>query len=249
MPDHPEHHRLERCQEGAFGLRSLVRELRSHSRLIATCLALQAFTSMLPLVTVFKYSGRVQQSFAANVVENYSVMLMLIWTWYVAIGLVAAGGYWGSVAGRRWFLDSWRHESFYQWLHRKLSALAVLVSLVCGFVPATFLIATYLDQAALAALASLLMCLYSLNLVAAFVLFTIAGLQSGHALLAVLSFHVVNLVLDHLGLPNIITWFLIGERGRFSTALAAVAVLGSLALMLPRLANPNAMTSRGSEFV
>lgn len=230
-------------------MKALARELHLHARLIATCLALQSFTSMLPLVTVFKYSDRLSDSFAANVIENYSAFLILSWVWCVSIGLLGAGGYWSSEVGGRYFLEAWRHESFSGWLHRKLGALVVIVCLVCGFVPVAFFLGAYPDQPVLATLAGVLVCLYSLTLVAAFVSLSVAGLQSGHAYLVVLAFHIANIVLDHLGLPNIITWFLVGERGTLLTALVAGATLGPLLVVLPRLVHPNALASRGSEFV
>jgi len=230
-------------------MRAVLTELRNHRVLFSSVVGLQMFSCMAPYVTLFVYDPDLQDSYVANVADYFSTPLLLFWMWFAAIGLIGAGGYWGSEAGSRFHLEAIRHGSFGRWLGRKLSAVVAVNLLVYGAVPFAFLAATYPGQLRAVLLASLLLASYGLHLALALVGLSMLGLKTGYAFAGVLAYHAANLAFDHAGLPNAIRYFLIAERGGALSLLVSIFGIAALLVIMHRLLRPSHITTRGSEFL
>jgi len=230
-------------------MRALVSEIRNHRVLFAVVIGLQAFLSMAPYIALFVYSPNLEESYIANVADYFSFSLLLFWLWFAAVGLIGAGGYWGAEAGIRFLLEGVRHGSYRRWLGRKLGTVVVISLFVYGFVPYVFLAAHYRGQDASILLASSLLALYGLHLVLALVILSMVGVSTGHAFTAVFIYHALNLFFNHLGLPNVIRYFLIAEHGTTASLGAAIAIVVVALMLLLVSSRPSSITTRGSEFI
>lgn len=230
-------------------MRAVLAGFRNHRVLFSAVVGLQAFSCMAPYVTLFVYSPNIIESYVANVADYFSTPLLLFWMWFAAVGLIGTGGYWGSEAGSRFHLEAIRHGSFSAWLGRKLGTVIAVGLLVYGAVPFAFLAATYPGQPRAVLLTSLLLASYGLHLALAFVGLSMLGLRTGHAFTGVLAYHVANLAFNHAGLPNIIRYFLIAERGGVLSLLVAIFGIAVLLVIMFRLLRPSHITTRGSEFL
>ncbi len=230
-------------------MRTLLADFRNHRVLFSAVVGLQVFSCMAPYVTYFAYSPSIVESYIANVADYFSTPLLLFWLWFAAIGLIGAGGYWSIEAGSRFHLEAMRHGSFSAWLGRKLGVLVAVGLLVWGAVPFAFLAATYPSQPRAVLLASLLLTSYGLHLALALLGLSMLGLKTGYAFVGVLAYHAANLAFDHAGLPNIIRYFLIAERGGALSLLISLLGMTALLVIMHRQLRPSHITTRGSEFL
>lgn len=230
-------------------MRGIFSEIGNRRVLFATVFGLQALTCMLPFVTLFRFSPDLMESALADAAKYFSPWTLMLWAWFAATGLIGAGGYWSSEAGARFSLEATRYSSFGHWLGRKLGAVVAMSVLAYGAVPAVFLFATYPGQLSSAMLASLLLASWGLHLALALVAASMLGIGMRYAFAGVLTYHAGNVILEAMGRPNAISFFLIGAEGSPATLLVSVAGAAGVLAIMHRLCNPTALSTRGDEFL
>jgi hypothetical protein len=221
-------------------------ELRRH-RTLLIAVALLETTSVL-LFELGNARVPFEQSWLGTAEQGSGLWFLLFWTWLVAVPLIALLGFWSKETGPMFYLEIWRRGSAKQWLARRLVVSALVVAALSGL-ELPMLLITFGVKPALALKAGALLSLYILHIALIYV--TVAA-RTGEfvvPLLGVLAYTTGNLVLDRLGYPNIVEFFLVGERASPVSFVLALGLLGAGFFLLRDHFDPSIITLRGSEYV
>lgn len=223
-------------------------DLLKHRILLGAVLGLQFLTCWVPYFRFFSPSPVLQESWLSSVSTAFSSVLVLFWTWLMAIGLIGVGVYWSTEVNDRFALEAWRHASFQSWIGQKIRFVLLLNAVVYGLTPLPFLLVSYPGEGVSVLLLTAFLFLYSTHLSVLFLLATLLGAKTAYAFTGTLSYHVLNLLLDGVGWPNTLQYFLIGEQA----GIASLAIVtGLLVLMIGMMIGktiPTTITKRGSEY-
>ena len=221
--------------------------LRRHRTLLLFLVALQASTVTLPLLAWLRYAPDIGGSWLARVTDNFGGLLLIVWTWMGAITLIGVGAYWDAEMNQAFYLEAWRYRSFASWVRQRLVCASMFGAVVLGIGLLPFLAYAYRGEPRNAVAVVALLALYTACLSLAIVVAHMLGARTEHAFAAVLLFHATNIVFDGIAWPNVVSYFLIGERASAVSALVASVVIAVTVAWTSRCANPTTISVRGSE--
>lgn len=211
-------------------------------------MGLQLLTCWVPYFRFFSPSPVLRESWLSSVSTAFSSVLVLFWTWLMAIGLIGVGAYWSTEVNDRFALEAWRHASFKAWIWRKIRFVLFLNAVVYGLAPLPFLLASYPGEAISVLLLIAFLLLYSTHLSLIFLIATLLGARTAYAFAGTLSYHVLNLLLDGVGWPNTLQYFLIGEQAGIASLAIVTGLLVLMIGMMIGKTTPTTITRRGSEY-
>lgn len=221
--------------------------LRRHHRLLLVLVTAQLTTSALPLIRWFTYGADIRESWLSSIWRNYSSVLVMFWLWMVAIVVMGIGAWWSREVDDGFYLEVWRHRSYRAWLAERIRFGALMVLVVLGIGMAPPLAASHSGQGGEVLVVTALLVLYVAGLSLSVVALSLAGVRTSLAVTVVLLFHLTNVIFDGLGLPNVVTFYLLAEDASVLSAAGGVGVLIVATAVVLLMSTPERLMRRGSD--